>query len=43
MSLEIIAIQWVIDGWGCRNFLLILFGITLLVFDVVSDCFGFPT
>jgi len=43
MSMEIIAIQWMIDGWKMKCWTLVLFGVLLITFDTVTDCMGFQT
>lgn len=43
MSLEIIAIQWIIDGWKYRQLFMIAAGILLFALDLGSDLVGIPT
>ena len=43
MVLEMIAIDWIINGWDTKNFFIIIAGITVLILDVGSDMVGIPT
>ena len=43
MTLELIAIQWIVDGFKQKVPLLLLSGLMLLIFDVGSDLVGIPT
>ena len=43
MVLEIIALQWICDGFKDRQWMFLLAGILLFVFDLGTDLLGFPT